>query len=127
MRLSRLPTQRTTRRVGHPSRGGVAESGPPVHPPTGAVILFTRNFASVEQLAQLVADIHAARQPPLLVTVDQEGGRVQRFRQPFVRLPPPRAIGRLYDEERELALKVAGACGWLIAAELRTSSGSSAR
>jgi len=88
-------------------------------PLVGGVILFTRNFANVEQLAQLVAEIHAVRQPPLLVTVDQEGGRVQRFREPFVRLPPLRSLGRLYDEERELALKVAAACGWLMAAELR--------
>lgn len=88
-------------------------------PLVGGVILFTRNFESVEQLARLVAEIHAARQPPLLVTVDQEGGRVQRFRAPFVRLPPFRALGRLYDEERDLALKVAGACGWVMAAELR--------
>jgi beta-N-acetylhexosaminidase len=88
-------------------------------PLVGGVILFTRNFASVEQLKELVAEIHAVRQPPLLVTVDQEGGRVQRFREPFVRLPPFRSLGRLYDEERELALKLAGACGWLMAAELR--------
>ena len=88
-------------------------------PLVGGVILFTRNFESVEQLARLVADIHAVRQPPLLVTVDQEGGRVQRFREPFFRLPPFRALGRLYDEERDLALKTAGAYGWLIAAELR--------
>ena len=88
-------------------------------PLVGGVILFTRNFESVEQLARLVAEIHAARQPPLLVTVDQEGGRVQRFREPFFRLPPFRALGRLYDEERELALKAVAACGWLMAAELR--------
>jgi beta-N-acetylhexosaminidase len=88
-------------------------------PLVGGVILFTRNFASVEQLTQLVADIHAVRQPPLLVTVDQEGGRVQRFREPFVRLPPFRSLGRLYDGERELALEIARACGWLMAAELR--------
>jgi beta-N-acetylhexosaminidase len=88
-------------------------------PLVGGVILFTRNFESVEQLTRLVAEIHAVRQPPLLVTVDQEGGRVQRFREPFFRLPPFRALGRLYDEERELALRTAGACGWLMAAELR--------
>jgi beta-N-acetylhexosaminidase len=88
-------------------------------PLVGGVILFTRNFASVEQLKALVAEIHAVRQPPLLVTVDQEGGRVQRFREPFVRLPPFRSLGRLYDEEPELALKITGACGWLMAAELR--------
>jgi beta-N-acetylhexosaminidase len=85
----------------------------------GGVILFTRNFETVAQLERLVAEIHAVRQPPLLVTVDQEGGRVQRFREPFSRLPPFRALGRLYDEERELALRTAGACGWLMAAELR--------
>jgi beta-N-acetylhexosaminidase len=88
-------------------------------PLVGGVILFTRNFAGVEQLRELVAEIHAVRQPPLLVTVDQEGGRVQRFREPFFRLPPLRALGRLYDEDRDLALKTAGACGWLMAAELR--------
>jgi beta-N-acetylhexosaminidase len=88
-------------------------------PLVGGVILFTRNFDSVEQLKKLVAEVHAVRQPPLLVTVDQEGGRVQRFREPFVRLPPMRALGRLHDEERDLALRVAGAFGWLMAAELR--------
>ena len=88
-------------------------------PLVGGVILFKRNFVTVEQLTALVAEIHAVRQPPLLVTVDQEGGRVQRFREPFFRLPPLRALGRLYDEDRELALKAAGACGWLMAAELR--------
>jgi beta-N-acetylhexosaminidase len=88
-------------------------------PLVGGVILFTRNFETVAQLERLVAEIHAVRQPPLLVTVDQEGGRVQRFREPFSRLPPFRALGRLYDEERELALRTAGACGWLMAAELR--------
>jgi beta-N-acetylhexosaminidase len=90
-------------------------------PLVGGVILFTRNFSSVEQLTRLVADIHAVRQPPLLVTVDQEGGRVQRFREPFLRLPPPRTLGRLYDEDRDLALRTAGALGWLMAAELRAA------
>lgn len=86
----------------------------------GGVILFTRNFSSVDQLRALCAELHAVRQPPLLVTVDHEGGRVQRFREPFFRLPPMRALGRLYDEDRDLALKSAAACGWLMAAELRS-------
>ena len=84
-------------------------------PLVGGVILFTRNFESVAQLTQLVAEIHAVRQPPLLVTVDQEGGRVQRFREPFFRLPPPRALGRLYDEDAPLAERTAAAFGWLLA------------
>jgi beta-N-acetylhexosaminidase len=88
-------------------------------PLVGGVILFTRNFASREQLQTLVAELHAVRQPPLLVTVDQEGGRVQRFREPFFRLPPFRTLGHLYDEDKEAALKTATAFGWLMAAELR--------
>jgi beta-N-acetylhexosaminidase len=85
----------------------------------GGVILFTRNFASREQVTELVAELHAIRTPPLLVTVDHEGGRVQRFREPFFRLPPFRALGRLYDEDPQGALKTAAAFGWLMAAELR--------
>jgi beta-N-acetylhexosaminidase len=89
-------------------------------PLVGGVILFTRNFASVEQLRALCAELHAVRQPPLLVTVDHEGGRVQRFREPFFRLPPMRSLGRLYDEDSDLALRSAAACGWIMAAELRS-------
>jgi beta-N-acetylhexosaminidase len=88
-------------------------------PLVGGVILFTRNFASVEQIRELVAEIHAVRQPPLLVTIDHEGGRVQRFRKHFFELPSFRALGRLYDEDRDRALKTASALGWLMAAELR--------
>jgi beta-N-acetylhexosaminidase len=89
-------------------------------PLVGGVILFTRNFESREQITQLVAQLHAIRQPPLLVTVDHEGGRVQRFREPFFRLPPFRALGRLHDEDPAAALKVAQSFGWLMAAELRS-------
>ncbi len=88
-------------------------------PAVGGVILFTRNFENVEQLSRLVAEIHAVRSPPLLVAVDQEGGRVQRFREPFTELPPMRALGRLYDESPSRALPAARALGWLMAAELR--------
>ena len=88
-------------------------------PLVGGVILFTRNFASREQLEALVTELHAIRQPPLLVTVDHEGGRVQRFRDPFFELPPFRTLGHLYDEDQDAALKTAGAFGWLMAAELR--------
>jgi beta-N-acetylhexosaminidase len=89
------------------------------HPLVGAVILFTRNFESIEQLQRLVADIRAVRSPPLLVTVDHEGGRVQRFRQGFTVLPPMRLIGRQYDRDPVAGRTLARQCGWLMAAELR--------
>jgi beta-N-acetylhexosaminidase len=83
------------------------------------VILFSRNFSSLQQLEALVASIHAVRELPLLVAVDQEGGRVQRFREPFTVLPPMRSLGRLYDESMPRALAAARSFGWLMAAELR--------
>jgi beta-N-acetylhexosaminidase len=89
------------------------------HPLVGAVILFTRNFESVEQLQQLVADIRAVRSPPLLVTVDHEGGRVQRFRKGFTVLPSMRLIGRQYDLDPVSGRLLSRQCGWLMAAELR--------
>lgn len=89
------------------------------HPLVGAVILFTRNFESIEQLERLVADIRAVRSPTLLVTVDHEGGRVQRFRKGFTVLPPMRMIGREYDLDAATGRLLARQCGWLMAAELR--------
>ena len=88
-------------------------------PLVGGVILFTRNYASRPELERLVAEIHAVREPPLLVAVDHEGGRVQRFRDGFFRLPPLRTLGRLYDENPGAGLDTAAAFGWLMAAELR--------
>jgi beta-N-acetylhexosaminidase len=88
-------------------------------PLVGGVILFKRNYESREQIAELVADIHAVRQPPLLVTVDHEGGRVQRFGAPFFKLPPLRLLGHVYDEDAALGLRTAAAFGWMMAAELR--------
>src|SRR6187549_2675428 len=89
------------------------------HPLVGSVILFTRNYASPEQLRKLVADIHAVRNPALIVAVDQEGGRVQRFRPEFSLLPPPRRIGHAYDIDTSQGLQLARSMGWLMAAELR--------
>ncbi len=87
-------------------------------PAVCGVILFARNFENREQLKQLVASIHDVRDPPLLVAVDQEGGRVQRFVDPFTRLPPLSTLGHLYDVDVGRALTSARAFGWLMAAEL---------
>src|SRR6187549_4066119 len=89
------------------------------HPLVGSVILFTRNYASPEQLRKLVADIHAVRNPSLIVAVDQEGGRVQRFRPGFSALPPLRRIGHEFDLDARHGLTLARSMGWLMAAELR--------
>jgi beta-N-acetylhexosaminidase len=89
------------------------------HPLVGSVILFTRNYRDSAQLAKLVADIHAVRSPALIVAVDQEGGRVQRFRPEFSLLPPPRRIGHEYDLDRKSGVTLARSMGWLMAAELR--------
>lgn len=91
------------------------------HPQVGSVILFARNYESPEQLARLTAEIHAVRSPPLLVAVDQEGGRVQRFRAGFTRLPPLRAIGRRYAADPAHGLALARELGWLMATELRAA------
>lgn len=88
-------------------------------PAVGGVILFSRNFESVEQLTDLVGDIRALRSPPLIIAVDHEGGRVQRFRKGFTVMPPMRDIGRAFDRDRESGLGLARQAGWLIAAELR--------
>jgi len=84
----------------------------------GGVILFSRNFASRSQLKDLVDSIHAVRQPKLLVAVDQEGGRVQRFRDGFSELPTARWLGHQYDIDADAGRRLARLCGWLMAAEL---------
>jgi len=89
------------------------------HPLIGGVILFSRNYAEPEQLQSLVTAIHTAKASPLLVAVDQEGGRVQRFRNGFVALPSMRQLGRLHDRDGRKAKAYAQLLGWLMAAELR--------
>ena len=89
------------------------------HPLVGGVILFSRNYQSPEQIAALTAEIHAVREPPLLVAVDHEGGRVQRLQDGFTRLPAVRRLGEIYDRDRRRALHLAQVTGWLMAAELR--------
>lgn len=89
------------------------------HPSVGSVILFARNYAEPEQLTRLIADIHAVRSPALIVGVDHEGGRVQRFRGGFSKLPPLRRIGHEHDADPQAGAALARELGWLMAAELR--------
>lgn len=89
------------------------------NPLVGGVILFTRNFSTVEQLVLLVKDIHSIREPRLLVAVDHEGGRVQRFRDGFTSLPAVGHFGDLYDSNPKRANLLSETAGWLMAAELR--------
>lgn len=92
------------------------------HPAVGGIILFTRNFESVQQVTGLVAEIRALRSPPLLIAVDHEGGRVQRFHDGFTLMPPMRDIGRAFDRDHDSGLEIARQAGWLIASELRAAS-----
>lgn len=89
------------------------------HPLVGGVILFSRNYESPEQIAALTASIRALRDPHLLIAVDHEGGRVQRFRKGFTRLPPIGALGKHYMQHPQQTLERAETTGWLMAAELR--------
>ncbi len=89
------------------------------HPLVGGVVLFARNFSDAAQLAALVQEIHQLRSPRLLVAVDHEGGRVQRFRSDFTPLPPMRRIGREYDMDASRGRELARRAGWLIGSELR--------
>ena len=89
-----------------------------LHPAAGGVILFAHNFESGAQLAALTAEIRALRTPELLICVDHEGGRVQRFREGFTALPPMRALGVAWDRDRDAAREAAHAAGYVIAAEL---------
>jgi beta-N-acetylhexosaminidase len=88
------------------------------HPLAGGVILFARNYESPAQLRALTASIRTLRDPPLLIAVDHEGGRVQRFREGFTAIPPMRTLGERYDDDPDGALGEAQRCGRLIANEL---------
>lgn len=89
------------------------------HPLVGGVILFTRNYESPAQIRALVDAIHGIRKPRLLVAVDHEGGRVQRFRTGFTQLPAVGCLGRVHDRDPKQARRYAEASGWLMASELR--------
>ena len=89
------------------------------HPLVGGLILFARNWQDREQLGSLCAEVRRLR-PELLICVDHEGGRVQRFRSGgFTHLPPMRALGELWMQDAMRAQDAASACGHVLAAELR--------
>jgi beta-N-acetylhexosaminidase len=88
------------------------------HPNTGGVILFSRNYLNPSQLHALTKQIHSIREPRLLIGVDHEGGRVQRFKDQFTCLPPCRMFGDLYDHNKNKSLNTAELSGWLMASEL---------
>jgi len=83
----------------------------------GGVILFSRNYSSPNQLRELVLAIRACK-PNILIAVDQEGGRVQRFREQFLKLPALREIGLVYEQDQRQGLDLARDCAWAMAAEI---------
>lgn len=91
------------------------------HDACAGVILFKRNFASREQVAELSAAIREAAPRPQLICVDQEGGRVQRFQEGYSALPPLEGFGRLYAVDPVRALALAEAHAWLMASEIRAT------
>lgn len=88
------------------------------HPATAGIILFSRNIASTDQLADLCLELKEIRSD-LLISIDQEGGRVQRIKQGVTRLPPMAWLGRVWTEDQDLGLAMARDLGWLMAVELR--------
>lgn len=89
-----------------------------LHPLAGGVVLFARNYTGPDQLLRLTTDIHGLRNPPLIITVDHEGGRVQRFRDGFTVIPPMRELGRIWDQSQQHARQLGQELGLVLAAEL---------
>ncbi len=89
------------------------------HPLVGGIILFARNYENPPQLTALCKSIHALRNPPLPIAIDHEGGRVQRCREGFTRLPAMRELGLWWQDDPAAATEGAHAIGYLLAAELR--------
>ena len=88
-------------------------------PAVGGVILFRRNFQNIVQLKELTAEIKALRTPGLIIAVDHEGGRVQRFIEGFTRLPAMNILGQIWDSESASAAETAARqIGWVLATEL---------
>jgi len=90
-----------------------------MRPEVGGIILFSRNFESVEQISLLVDEVHRLRTPRLLVSVDHEGGRVQRFHDGFSRIPAAAVYAKVAKDDLDMARALAEDAGWLMAIELR--------
>ena len=88
------------------------------HPLVGGVILFARNYSDPEQLRALCTELLALKSPRLLLAVDHEGGRVQRFRVGFTRIPAMGTLGKLHEESPSKALEEAQAQGLIVGREL---------
>jgi len=89
------------------------------HPQVGGVILFARNFAAPLQLIQLTHSIRELRMPALVIAVDHEGGRVQRFRHGFTPIPAMRELGKLWDRDPAQGIAAARGCGFVMGSELQ--------
>ncbi|MDQ3160444.1 MAG: beta-N-acetylhexosaminidase, partial [Pseudomonadota bacterium] len=91
------------------------------HDACAGVILFSRNFASKDQVIELTQSIRDAAPRPQLLCVDQEGGRVQRFRDGYSVLPPLEGFDALYRRDAASALELAREHAWLMASEIRAT------
>tara|TARA_B100001121_G_scaffold205071_1_gene179433 strand:- start:305 stop:1342 length:1038 start_codon:yes stop_codon:yes gene_type:complete len=91
-----------------------------MHPNIGGVILFSRNFTSIQQIKKLISDIKSIRSPSLIIYVDQEGQKVQRFRDGLTDLPSVSLLGKKYKADPDDAIELSRNLGWLINYELST-------
>ena len=90
------------------------------HPNIGGVILFSRNFKSIQQIKKLISDIKSIRSPSLIIYVDQEGQKVQRFKDGLTDLPSVSILGEKYKADPDDAIELSRNLGWLINYELST-------
>jgi len=89
------------------------------NPACVGVIFFSRNYVSREQIKDVIREIRELRTDPLLICVDQEGGRVQRFREGFTPIPPMAYVGQAWDKEQKRGLELSRALGVILGSELR--------